>query len=167
LSGRAGGAIWWAPPIDAARNQLFVATGDSYTEIDHPASDAIVAMDLKTGRINWVNQVLAKDNFMSGAINAPLGERGPDYDFGSSPQLVKVNGKDLLITGNKSSIVYAMDPATGKTVWQTPKLGSGGAGGGVQWSTATDGKIVFAPLADRAGAPGAKPGVVALDLATG
>jgi polyvinyl alcohol dehydrogenase (cytochrome) len=167
MYGPAGGAIWSAPTIDVARNQLFVATGDSYTEINHPASDAIVAMDLKTGKINWVNQVLANDNFMSGAINAPLGERGPDYDFGSSPQLVKVNGKDVLITGNKSSIVYAMDPATGKTLWQTPKLGSGGAGGGVQWSTATDGKIVFAPLADRAGAPGAKPGVVALDIASG
>lgn len=167
MYGPAGGAIWSAPTIDAKRGQLYVATGDSYTEIDHPTSDAVVAMDLKTGKVKWVNQVLKADNFMSGAINAPLGERGPDYDFGSSPQLVKVGGKELLVTGNKSSKVYAMDPDTGKTVWETPKLGSGGAGGGVLWSTATDGKIVYAPLADRPGAPGAKPGLVALNVADG
>ena len=134
MYGPAGGAIWSAPTIDAKRGLVFVATGDSYTEIDHPTSDAVVAMDLKTGKIRWVNQVLANDNFMSGTINGPLGQRGPDFDFGSSPELVTTpGGKTLLITGNKSSIVYAMDPDTGKTVWQTPKLGSGGAGGGVEW----------------------------------
>jgi outer membrane protein assembly factor BamB len=127
MYGPAGGAIWSAPTIDAKRGQLYVATGDSYTEIDHPTSDAVLAMDLKTGKIRWANQVLADDNFMSvpsGQVNSPLGVRGPDYDFGSSPQLIKVGSKDLVVTGNKSSIVYAMDPDTGKTVWATP--GSGG-----------------------------------------
>jgi len=165
MYGPAGGAIWSAPTIDAKRGQLYVATGDSYTEVDHPASDAIVAMDLKTGKIRWVNQVLAKDNFVSGRINAPLGQMGPDYDFGSAPSLVKVAGKDMVITGNKSSIVYAMEPDTGKMIWQTPKLGSGGASGGVLWGQATDGKKVYAPIAD---APGrGRPGMVTLDAATG
>lgn len=165
MYGPAGGAIWSAPTIDAKRGQLYVSTGDSYTEIDHPASDAVVAMDLKTGKIKWVNQVLPKDNFMSGTINGPLGERGPDFDFGSSPNLIAVAGKDMVITGNKSSIVYAMDPDTGKTIWTSGKLGAGSAGGGVQWSTATDGKMVFAPLADPPGR--GKPGLFALDAATG
>src|SRR5262249_40398886 len=165
MYGPAGGAIWSAPTIDAKRGQLYVATGDSYTEVDHPTSDAVLAMDLKTGQVRWTNQVLANDNFMSGTINGPLGQRGPDYDFGSSPMLVKVNGKDLLVTGNKSAIVYAMDPDTGKTIWESEKLGSGGASGGVLWGTATDGKVVFAPLND---APGrGKPGVVGLDVNTG
>jgi polyvinyl alcohol dehydrogenase (cytochrome) len=165
MFGPAGGAIWSAPTIDAKRGQLYVSTGDSYTEVEHPASDAVLAMDLKTGKIKWVNQVLANDNYMTGAINAPLGKMGPDLDFGSSPQLVSVNGRDLVITGNKSSIVFAMDPDTGKTVWQTPKLGIGGPGGGVEWSTATDGKIVYAPLADPPGR--GKPGMVALDATSG
>ena len=75
MYGPAGGAIWSAPTIDAKRGQLYVATGDSYTEVDHPTSDAVVAMDLATGKIRWVNQVLARDNFMSGTINGPLGTR--------------------------------------------------------------------------------------------
>jgi len=70
------------------------------------------------------------------------------------------------VTGNKSSIVYAMDPDTGKTVWETPKLGSGSALGGVEWGTATDGKLVYAPLADPPRA-GGRPGLVTLDAATG
>jgi polyvinyl alcohol dehydrogenase (cytochrome) len=166
MYGPAGGAIWAAPTIDARRGQLYVATGDSYTEVEHKTSDAIVAMDLKTGKIKWENQVLAGDNFMSGTINGPLGVRGPDYDFGSSAMLVKLsNGKEALVTGNKSAIVYAMDPDTGKTIWESEKLGSGGASGGVLWGTATDGKLVYAPLND---APGrGKPGLVALDLNTG
>ena len=166
MYGPAGGAIWSAPTIDPKRRLLYVATGDSYTEIDHPTSDAVVAMDLKTGKIRWVNQVLAEDNFMSGTINGPLGKRGPDYDFGSSPQLVdRPGGKQLLITGNKSAIVYAMDPDTGKTVWQSAKLGSGGAGGGVEWGAATDGKILYAPLADNPAR--GRPGLVALSVADG
>lgn len=166
MYGPAGGAIWSAPTIDAKRGQLYVATGDSYTEVDHPTSDAVLALDLKTGAIRWVNQVLANDNFMSGTINGPLGERGPDYDFGSSPNLVTLKGgRQLVITGNKSSIVYAMDPASGKMVWQTPKLGAGSASGGVEWSTATDGRIVYAPLADRPAT--GRPGLVALDAISG
>lgn len=166
MYGPAGGAIWSAPTVDAKRGLLYVATGDSYTEVDHPTSDAIVAMDLKTGGIRWANQVLARDNYMSGTVNGPLGERGPDYDFGASPALVTLpGGRDLLVTGNKSSIVYAMDPDTGKTVWQTPRLGSGGASGGVEWGQATDGRIVYAPLADRP--ERGRPGLVALSVADG
>jgi polyvinyl alcohol dehydrogenase (cytochrome) len=104
---------------------------------------------------------------MSGTVNGPLGKRGPDYDFGSSPQLVTLaGGKQLLITGNKSAIVYAMDPDNGKTVWASEKLGSGGAGGGVEWGPATDGKVFYAPLADRPSATG-RPGLVALSVSDG
>lgn len=166
MYGPAGGAIWSAPTLDVKRGLLYVATGDSYTEVDHPTSDAVVAMDLKTGAIRWANQVLPNDNFMSGTINGPLGDRGPDFDFGSSPNLVTLkDGRSLVITGNKSSIVYAMDPATGRMVWETPKLGSGGTSGGVEWSTATDGRIVYAPLADNPAR--GRPGLVALEAATG
>ncbi|HEX3366987.1 PQQ-binding-like beta-propeller repeat protein [Phenylobacterium sp.] len=165
MYGPAGGALWSAPTIDAKRGQLYVASGDSYSEVEHPTSDAVIAMDLKTGKIRWVNQVLAHDNFMSGTVNGPLGQRGPDYDFGSSPMLVSLGGRDLVITGNKSAIVYAMDPDSGKTVWQSAKLGSGGAGGGVEWGTATDGRIVYAALADFPGR--GRPGIAGLSAADG
>jgi polyvinyl alcohol dehydrogenase (cytochrome) len=173
MYGPAGGAIWSSPTIDPKRGVLYVATGDSYTDVEEHYSDAVEAMDLKTGKIRWAHQMTELDHFLVGTVNGPLGTRGPDYDFGSSPQLIAMSGgKDILITGNKSSIVYAMDPATGKTVWATPKLGSGGASGGVEWGPATDGKIVYAPLADNParGEPGparGKPGLAALNVADG
>ena len=38
-------------------------------------------------------------------------EDGPDYDYGSSPILVALpDGRDLLLAGQKSGIVYALDP---------------------------------------------------------
>jgi polyvinyl alcohol dehydrogenase (cytochrome) len=167
MYGPAGAAIWSAVTIDAKRKQLYVATGDSYTEIEHPAADAIVAMDLETGKIKWTNQVLANDNFMSGTINGPLGKRGPDFDFGISPSLVKTPaGKDLVITANKSNIIYAMDPDTGKEVWTSEKFGAGGANGGFHWGQASDGKLLWAGANDNPG-PNSKPGVVAVDVATG
>lgn len=167
MYGPAGAAIWSSPTIDAKRGQLYISTGDSYTEVEHPAADAIIAMDLETGAIRWTSQVLKDDNFVSGTINGPLGERGPDYDFGAAPALVTTPaGRDLVVTGNKSAIVYAMDPDSGKTVWETPKLGAGGASGGVLWGQATDGRLLFAGLNDFARRDG-RPGVVAIDVATG
>jgi polyvinyl alcohol dehydrogenase (cytochrome) len=165
MYGPAGGAIWSAPTVDAKRGLVYVATGDSYTEIEHPTSDAIVAMDMKTGKIKWATQVWKADNFMSGTVNGPLGVRGPDWDFGSGPSLAKVNGKDMIIDGNKSSVVFAFDPDNGKILWQTPKLGNGGASGGLVWGQATDGKVVFAPLNDPG--PQGKPGLIGVDAATG
>ncbi len=168
MFGPAGGAIWSAPTLDAKRGQLYVTTGDSYTEIDHPASDAVVAMDLRTGHIKWIKQVLAGDNFMSGTVNGPTGTRGPDYDFGSSAILVTVGGRDMLIAPNKSSIMYALDPDTGNYLWPESamqKRGIGGASGGFLWGSATDGQRVYGPSND---APGrGKPGLFALDLKDG
>ncbi|MEI7932909.1 MAG: PQQ-binding-like beta-propeller repeat protein, partial [Alphaproteobacteria bacterium] len=168
MYGPAGGAIWSAPTIDPKRNQLYVTTGDSYTEINHPASDAVVAMDLKTGRIKWTKQVLAGDNFMSGTVNGPTGTRGPDFDFGSSAILTTIGGKDMLFAPNKSSSMYALDPDTGNYLWPESgmaKHGIGGASGGFLWGSATDGTRIYAPSND---APGrGKPGLFALDVKDG
>ena len=48
-----GMAIWSAPTIDVAKNRMYVGTGDNYSEPDTRTSDAVVALDLKTGAILW------------------------------------------------------------------------------------------------------------------
>jgi polyvinyl alcohol dehydrogenase (cytochrome) len=174
LIGPAGGAIWSSPTIDAKRGVLYVATGDSYTDVDHVGSDAIIAMELKTGKVKWINQVTAKDNFIVGCPrtgkipeNCPT-PTGPDVDFGSSvilrPLLDKSGGKDILIAGQKSAVVYGIDPETGKTLWQN-KAGRGGAAGGVEWGMAADSNNVYVAIADSG--TGGQPGLNALTLATG
>jgi polyvinyl alcohol dehydrogenase (cytochrome) len=170
--GPAGAAIWSSPTLDTKRGLLYVATGDSYTDVDTDRDDAIMAFDMKTGAVKWSTQVTTKDNFVvgcprTGAIpqNCPT-PLGPDHDFGSSPILVKMkSGKDMLLAGQKSSEAYGLDPdANGKLVWRV-KLGRGGAGGGVEWGMAADQEQLYVALAD----PGAGgfPSLNALKIATG
>ena len=58
------------------------------------------------------------------------------------------DGRDVLVAGQKSGVVYALDPANkGKLLWQS-RVGKGGTNGGVQWGTASDGRNVYASVSD-------------------
>jgi polyvinyl alcohol dehydrogenase (cytochrome) len=187
MQGPAGGAIWSAPTADAKRGLVYVATGDSYTDEPTTGADAIVAIEMKTGKIRWSTQVTEKDNFIMGCENGaklpncptPV---GPDYDFGASPILFSLpNGKQIVLSGQKSGIAYGMDPDSGKLVWKTA-VGSGSALGGIEWGMAADGKRLYVAISDvinlfmevpgvppvtddKMGPP--KPGLYALDPANG
>ena len=171
MYGPAGAAIWSQPSLDLRRGRVYVATGDSYTEVEEKFSDAVVALDMKSGRVIWNNQVTERDNFLVAcgrerrAINCPLGPIGPDHDFGASPIVAKAKGRDIVLSGQKSAVAYGMDPTSGRTLWAT-KVGGGGAIGGIEWGMAYDGKRLFATVADPGG-PNARPGLNALDPTTG
>jgi polyvinyl alcohol dehydrogenase (cytochrome) len=168
LYGPAGAAVWSSPTIDAKRKLVYAATGDSYTNADFNTSDALLAFDLETGKLVWSSQVLEKDDFTmacgpSGKANCPE-NKGPDYDFGTSPAIRSIGGKDLIVVGQKSGILWAFDPDNkGKVVWQT-RIGNGGALGGIEWGHAADDKNAYAAISDRPKGPGL---VSAVDLKTG
>jgi polyvinyl alcohol dehydrogenase (cytochrome) len=154
--GPSGAGVWSAPTIDPKRKMLYVTTGDNYSAPATTTSDAILGLDLATGRMLWSRQVTPGDVFNSGCIaevigpNCPAeGGRGPDYDFGSSAILVKTGeGHDLLIAGQKSGMVYALDPdRKGEIAW-TQRVAKGGTIGGVQWGMASDGQYVYAAASD-------------------
>ncbi len=149
--GPSGAAVWSAPTVDAKRGVLYVTTGDNYSEPVTSMSDAVVALDLKTGRVVWSRQFYQGDLFNGAcaqhAANCP-GEAGPDFDFGASAMMVGNAGRDLLIAGQKSGVVYALNPdKRGEIVWQT-RVGKGGTNGGVQWGMASDGQNVYAATSD-------------------
>ena len=150
--GPSGAPVWSAPTVDTKRGLLYVATGDNYSEPATATSDAVMALDLKTGKIAWSTQVTANDAYTSACrnkgVNCPAVD-GPDFDFGSSAILVRApNGKEILVAGQKSGVVSAFDPdAKGKILWQT-RVGKGGLNGGVQWGMATDGQKVYAAVSD-------------------
>jgi len=153
LSGPSGAAIWATPTVDARRGLLYVTTGDNYTEPATATSDAVIALAMADGRVVWIKQITAGDAYNGSCTrdhrsNCPY-EPGPDYDFGSSAILVPgASGRDLLLAGQKSGIVYALDPQTrGDILWQT-RVGQGGTNGGVQWGMATDGQSVYATVSD-------------------
>ena len=171
MHGPAGGAIWSAPTLDLKRKLIYAGTGNSYTDVATLHADAIMAFDMETGKLKWTNQVTPKDNFLVGCRNPGVGncpeEPGPDYDFGSSPVLRTLpNGKQVILAGQKSGVIYALDPdKSGKILWQV-KVGNGGALGGIEWGITADQQNVYVPVADVSGAA-RKPGLTALKIATG
>jgi polyvinyl alcohol dehydrogenase (cytochrome) len=172
LIGPAGGAIWSSPTIDAKRGVLYVATGDSYTDVAFDTFDAVVAMDLKTGAIRWSNQVTKNDNYIIGCYppkpraNCPT-PAGPDHDFGVSPILKTLkSGKQVILVGQKSSQVYAMDPdAKGKIIWRH-QLSAGGPLGGVEFGPASDAEAYYVAIADIF-TPKPAPGLYAFRISDG
>jgi polyvinyl alcohol dehydrogenase (cytochrome) len=150
--GPSGAPVWSAPTPDPKRGVLYIATGDNYSVPATTTSDAVMALDLKTGRVVWSQQVTANDAYTSACrrkgVNCPP-PNGPDYDFGSSAILVKdPKGREILVAGQKSGIVSAFDPdQKGNILWQT-RVGKGGLNGGVQWGMATDGQKVYAAVSD-------------------
>jgi polyvinyl alcohol dehydrogenase (cytochrome) len=171
-----GAPVWSTPTIDARRGLLYVGTGENYSSPANGNSDAIVALDLKSGHPRWVQQVTKGDawNAACGAIggaNCPS-QDGPDFDFGAPPILVKTSaGKDLLLAGQKSGELYALDPDDGgRIVWRA-RAGMGGFNGGVHWGMASDSRTLWVPIADTPGnkfaAGPARPGIHAFDVLTG
>lgn len=174
LWGPSGVPIWNAPTIDEKRNVFYIGTGNNYSIPATAASDAIMAFDLDTGEIKWTKQVAENDVWNSSCraegdhpYTCPDRD-APDTDFGNSPALVTVNGRDLLVAGNKLGLVYAFDPDDkGNILWQT-STGKGMASGGIMWGTATDGKNVYAGNNYfNTKEPEETGGVTAIDLVTG
>jgi polyvinyl alcohol dehydrogenase (cytochrome) len=155
LFGPSGASIWSAPTIDAKRRLLYAGTGDNHSAPATDTSDAVLAFSLDSGAIVWSRQLLVGDMgngacLSSDKTNCPQ-PPGPDFDFGSSGNLITLqDGKRLLVIGQKSGMVWALDPDDrGRVAWQT-RVGNGGLLGGVQWGTATDGKVVYAAVSDVA-----------------
>jgi polyvinyl alcohol dehydrogenase (cytochrome) len=171
MFGPAGGSIWSAPTIDAKRGLVYVSTSNSYTEVPHEGSDAVMAMSLATGKVEWINQVTPDDNYIIGcprSANCPE-KVGPDFSLGNSPILHTLSdGKQLIVVGQKSGAVYAMDPdKRGQTVWMR-RVSPGSALGGVEFGMAADAENVYVGISDvivrnNAG----KPGLYALRIRDG
>jgi polyvinyl alcohol dehydrogenase (cytochrome) len=146
--GPSGASVWGSPTLDAKRGLLYATTGDNFSSPSSGMSDSVFAMELATGRIVWFKQTLPGDVWTSGC--AQRGDcPGPDHDYGSSVLLEKLdNGRDILLAGQKSGVVYALDPEKkGEILWQV-RVGKGGINGGVQWGMASDGLKVYAATSD-------------------
>ena len=183
LFGPSGAPIWSSPSVDLKRGVVYTATGENTSPPATGTSDSVVAVDLATGRQKWLFQALANDIWnMSCPVGAPtLGGRAPgvncffategsvlrDHDFGAGPVIWRGGGRSLILGGQKSGDVWALDAASGKVVWHH-QFGQGSALGGVHWGIATDGARLFAPISDP-GVPAERnaAGLYAVDIASG
>ncbi len=181
LLGPSGAPIWNSPSIDPERRQLYVGTGEATSPPAHPNTDALIAVDMDTGNINWSYQATANDIFLVGCRSEEQLNCVPrsetvyrDVDFGASTILTTTpSGRDILLGGQKSGTVWALDPDTGEVIWRRD-IGTGSPVGGIHWGIATDDTHVYAPISSPGrDIPGQivpddiLPGLYAVNIETG
>ena len=169
LYGPSGAGIWDSPTIDTKRNLVYAGTGNNYSDPPTNTSDAVLAFDLTSGALKWSKQLTVDAwNASCGRPGKPSCPANPDrdVDIGSSPILRTLpNGKDLILVGQKSGVVFALDPdKRGDVVWQKT-IAKGGPNGGIQWGMAADNDNVYAPVSDIIPGPGG--GLYALKISNG
>ncbi|MEW6271596.1 MAG: PQQ-binding-like beta-propeller repeat protein [Thermodesulfobacteriota bacterium] len=113
-----GASVWSTVAIDAEARMVFAGTGQNYTGVAGPDSDALIALDLDTGARVWTRQTVAGDVF------TPINPRGPDADFGANPILFEADGRTLVGAGQKNGMFWTLDRMTGEVVWSRT-LGAG------------------------------------------
>lgn len=171
----AGAPIWNTPTIDPQRDALYVGTGDATTYPAPATSDAILALDLKTGRRLWSRQIYANDSFIIGCSGRGVTDNCPrvvgvDWDIPMSPILTRLtDGRAAVVFGTKPGDILALDPdRQGAVIWRTNVIGPGAVaaarqpGGRIRgplWGGAVDDGYVYFGL--NAG------GVAAVRLADG
>lgn len=118
--------------------------------------ESVIAIDIDLGITNWVHQLPALDAFTAACGFPGFSEQnktlcpeipGLDTDFGMAPAFVPGSpatpyGKDVVVVGQKSGIVYAFSAQAGRMFWSTA-TGPGGLGGGLSWGVAVDNSRVY------------------------
>lgn len=155
LWGPSGAAVWSSPTVDLKRHRVYVTTGNGYSDPPTKTSDAFLAFDTNTGKLDWSRQITAGDASTIDCTLEPAlrtncpRSNGPDADFGSSPILVELpRHRRALVAGDKSGVVSAVDPdRQGAILWQR-KVGQGGTAGGVMWGAAADASHIYIAVSD-------------------
>jgi polyvinyl alcohol dehydrogenase (cytochrome) len=162
----AGAAVWNTPTIDRKRHAVYVGTGDATTFPAADTSDAVMALDMATGKVLWSYQAHKKDSYLVGCAGPAANKTdncpqvvGPDWDIPGSVILREVAGRRLLLAGTKPGDILALDPDRGGAlVWRKNVSGGAlagdgpgypsGARKGVQWGGAADDKTLYYGLTD-------------------
>ena len=175
--GPSGASVWTTPAIDARRNRIYFGTGENLTRPATDTSDAIIALDMDSGEMAWRFQATTDDVWnaacLNGGASCPVNP-GEDFDFGASVIIAeRPDGSDLLLAGQKSGEVFALNPDTedenGEVLWRQ-RVSLGTTNGGIHWGMALSGQRLVVPVADpERDRPGytPQPGLYALDLASG
>ncbi|MDE0064237.1 MAG: PQQ-binding-like beta-propeller repeat protein [Gammaproteobacteria bacterium] len=187
--GPSGGSVWSVPTVDAGRGLLYVGTSNQKTGPPIPESDAVVALDLRTGAKQWVRSFAPPrfgglDIWNGGCVGVfadPEEECPPenqslegDRDIGAPIVLqTRSDGAEILLAASKDGMLYALDPdRDGETIWQS-RVGRiirirGPSFGGVEHGIAADDDRAYVPIADIDVMENTAAGsLVAVDLGSG
>ena len=173
LFGPAGAAIWNPPTLDLKRRAIYVGTGNPYIVAPNATADnSIMAFDYQSGKRLWFTHMGPPDPHPGGCGRTPEERRtncpgyinGRDDDASGAPVLVTLaNGRTLVIEGQESGRVTAVDPdKRGDVVW-VAQAGDELAASNNGFGGAFDGELYFKPMpfSDQSGS------VAAIRVTTG
>lgn len=120
--GPAGGDIWSQPTYDADTDTVYVSTGQNLSPDAEGhstlTSDAIIAVDFRTGSRKWVHQFTTDDIWAVGVPNPnPLTGQPVDMDLGDAPKIFRLrDGRKVVGAGQKNGQYHVVDAGTGELV---------------------------------------------------
>ena len=104
-----GGGVWTTPAYDKETNTIFATVGNPSPDLDGSVrpgdnlfTDAMVAIDARTGKTKWYYQTVPHDVW--------------DLDATSPSVVTTLNGKKVVLHAGKTGWLYIVDAATGKLV---------------------------------------------------
>jgi len=81
--GPSGAGVWGATAIDPKRNAIYLTTGNAFSAPDVGRSDAVMAMDLDTGKLLWVQQDEKGDVWHTGCVQGQSPAGFPPKNVGN------------------------------------------------------------------------------------
>lgn len=114
-----GGDVWMPPVVDPRSATAYVSTGNptpGFTAAARPGcdplADATVALDAKTGKIEWAHTEVCHDSW--------------DYDTVQAPTVLDLRGGGENVravgAGSKAGFWTTLDAASGKTIARSPYI---------------------------------------------
>ena len=104
-----GGGVWTTPAYDKESNTIFATVGNPSPDLDGSVrpgdnlfTDAMVAIDARTGKTKWYYQTIPHDVW--------------DLDATSPSVITMLDGKKVVLHAGKTGWLYIVDAATGKLV---------------------------------------------------
>lgn len=167
--GPAGASTYTPLTIDVKRGLVYASTAEEYGFTGAPGPYSVIAYDFKTGDRQWQQSLLPTP----AERNRICGSRETDcrnmFSSGTSVLIHPLSkDKDILVVGQKSGVVHALDPDDdGRLLWSN-KIAEGGDLGGIMYGLASDAEKIYVPVADVDSPKGLFTGsLVAIDAASG
>jgi outer membrane protein assembly factor BamB len=126
-AGSSGASVWSTPTYDAASGRIYVTTGNNFSGPATPTSDAVLALDARTGAFLWDTQGTMGDISQGGPGGVTS---GADADFGDSPHLFTLpDGTRAVGAGEKTGVYFILNAATGAVINRVALETAGPLGG--------------------------------------
>ena len=123
---------------------------------DSGSSDAVIAFDLDTGKRRWSTQLRAGD--FHRLDSAVTHQEDRNDDVSGSPVLYTLpNGRQILIAGQESGRITALDPDRNGAVLWVAQAADVMRPEGQGFGAAADGELYYRPLAVCSSAPWREP----------